>query len=58
MTSIWKDLLFLHGHLVNRDDLIWSSEAAPKPDERDALPALSAATAARAPQDCGKPACA
>ncbi len=58
MTSIWKDLLFLHGYLVNRDDLIWSSESAPKPSEGDAFPALPAATAARATQDCGNPACA
>jgi hypothetical protein len=26
MSSIWKDLLFLHGHLVHKEDLIWSAE--------------------------------
>lgn len=28
MTSPWKDLLFLHGHLLHRDDLEWRAEAA------------------------------
>jgi hypothetical protein len=23
MNSIWKDLLFLHGHLVRKEDLAW-----------------------------------
>lgn len=27
MSSIWKDLLFLHGHLLHKDDLEWRAEA-------------------------------
>lgn len=34
MHSIWKDLLFLHGHLVHKEDLIWSSEVR-RETERD-----------------------
>jgi hypothetical protein len=26
MNPIWKDLLFLHGHVVRKEDLIWSAE--------------------------------
>jgi len=26
MSSLWKDLLFLHGHLVRKDDLVWRSD--------------------------------
>ena len=26
MSSIWKDLLFLHGHLVRKDDLSWRAD--------------------------------
>jgi hypothetical protein len=26
MNSIWKDLLFLHGHLVRKEDLVWHSD--------------------------------
>ncbi|MGB3269429.1 MAG: hypothetical protein WBA65_05685 [Rhodanobacter sp.] len=29
MSSIWKDLLFLHGHLLHKDDLEWRAETAP-----------------------------
>lgn len=28
MPSIWKDLLFLQGHLVHREDLDWQPEPA------------------------------
>lgn len=28
MSSIWKDLLFLHGHLLHKDDLEWRAETA------------------------------
>ena len=30
MTSLWKDLLFLHGHLVRKEDLTWRRDAAPE----------------------------
>jgi hypothetical protein len=26
MNSLWKDLLFLHGHLVRKEDLVWRSD--------------------------------
>jgi hypothetical protein len=26
MSLIWKDLLFLHGHLVRKDDLLWRAD--------------------------------
>lgn len=58
MSSIWKDLLFLHGHLVHKDDLIWGADTAPKPHEADVTPALRPVTPTRQPQDCGNPACA
>ncbi|MFC5436599.1 hypothetical protein ACFPME_08520 [Rhodanobacter umsongensis] len=32
MNSIWKDLLFLHGHLVHKEDLTWSAEADTEAD--------------------------
>lgn len=36
MSSLWKDLLFLHGHLLRREDMDWHPDAAP---ERDVAPA-------------------
>lgn len=32
MNSIWKDLLFLHGHLVHKEDLTWSAEVRTEAD--------------------------
>jgi hypothetical protein len=29
MSSIWKDLLFLHGHLVRKEDLLWYDQTSP-----------------------------
>lgn len=26
MSSLWKDLLFLHGHLVRKEGLVWRSD--------------------------------
>ena len=35
MSSIWKDLLFLHGHLVRQQDLEWRVDAtAERSEER------------------------
>ncbi|MCW0202457.1 hypothetical protein [Rhodanobacter thiooxydans] len=31
MHSLWKDLLFLHGHLLHKDDLDWRPEPEPAP---------------------------
>jgi hypothetical protein len=45
MNSIWKDLLFLHGYLVRKEDLIWSDEAhtTPQPTETGTRKLKSAA---------------
>ncbi|MEP7185285.1 MAG: hypothetical protein ABI767_05540 [Rhodanobacter sp.] len=32
MSSIWTDLLFLHGHLVRKEDLAWHHEKCPEGD--------------------------
>lgn len=44
MSSIWKDLLFLHGHLLHKDDLEWRTET-PAADTAD--PAVAEAAASR-----------
>ncbi len=36
MTSIWKDLLFLHSHLAHKEDLIWSSDVRTEADRDEA----------------------
>lgn len=30
MSSLWKDLLFLHGHLVRKEDLLWRDQTTPE----------------------------
>jgi hypothetical protein len=30
MNSLWKDLLFLHGHLLRKEDLNWQPDAPTK----------------------------
>ncbi len=37
MHSMWKDLLFLHGHVVRKEDLLWRDQHCPA-----AAPAKSA----------------
>ena len=41
MNSLWKDLLFLHGHLLHKEDLDWRPDASAKPaqDGKDPTPA-------------------
>lgn len=57
MNSLWKDLLFLHGHLLHQQDLEWSAETAPAQDVTDpAAPLPQPATTS--PRDCGAAACA
>jgi hypothetical protein len=36
MSSLWKDLLFLHGHLVHKEDLDWHPEAPTEPTQNSA----------------------
>ena len=43
MSSIWKDLLFLHGHLLHKDDLAWREEAT-TPAAPDTKPAEAPVT--------------
>lgn len=31
MNSIWKDLLFLQGYLVRKDDLVWRADSQSRP---------------------------
>lgn len=35
MHSLWKDLLFLHGHLLHKEDLDWRPEPEPAPGPSD-----------------------
>jgi hypothetical protein len=35
MNSIWKDLLFLHGYLVRKEDLIWREEVHAEPQKSE-----------------------
>jgi hypothetical protein len=32
MSSLWKDLLFLHGHLVRKEDLDWRRDTRVEAD--------------------------
>ena len=45
MNSLWKDLLILHGHLVQKDELLWKADTGSKAaqDEGPAKKARSAA---------------
>ena len=46
MSSIWKDLLFLHGHLLHKDDLEWRAETAgPETPDAEAAGTAEAPTA-------------
>lgn len=34
MTSLWKDLLFLHGHLLHKEDLEWQADTQTNQDRQ------------------------
>ena len=54
MSSLWKDLLFLHGYLVRKEDLSWRDQTAPDPAA--GAPAENAAVKAEnAAKGQGKP---
>ena len=38
MNSLWKDLLFLHGHLVRKEDLDWQPDAPAPPRKMASKP--------------------
>jgi hypothetical protein len=44
MNPIWKDLLFLHGHLVHKEDLAWNSETRDEADRAKAIASKAKAT--------------
>lgn len=57
MSSIWTDLLFLHGYLIRKDDLAWrkdaqDTQAAQTPGKDVAEPANVAKTKAAALACC------
>ncbi|MFC5527432.1 hypothetical protein ACFPPA_16945 [Rhodanobacter ginsengisoli] len=59
MTSLWKDLLFLHGHLVRKEDLTWRRDAAPESAAPEATPRSSPPAPSKAPsKEQGAAACA
>jgi hypothetical protein len=59
MSSIWTDLLFLHGYLIRKEELAWHPDAAPMPPPTNRPPVAPApATTPARPTDCGKSACA
>ncbi|HWU76180.1 MAG TPA: hypothetical protein VN043_06735 [Rhodanobacter sp.] len=31
MSSLWKNLLFMHGYLVRKEDLLWREQTLPEP---------------------------
>ena len=35
MSSLWKDLLFLHGHLLHKEDLDWQPNSTTTPAQED-----------------------
>ncbi|MEO6800124.1 MAG: hypothetical protein ABI178_09320 [Rhodanobacter sp.] len=37
MSSLWKDLLFLHGYLVRKEDLVWHDQTSPEPSTETAV---------------------
>ena len=36
MNSLWQDLLFLHGHIVRNEDLVWRVDTRAETDQRKA----------------------
>ncbi|OOG54092.1 hypothetical protein B0E47_13045 [Rhodanobacter sp. B05] len=58
MSSLWKDLLFLHGHLAHKDDLVWRDQAGPASSTKTAAETATANAVpaakggAKPPKDC------
>ncbi len=44
MSSVWKDLLFLHGHMVRKEDLVWRTENRPREHRNEAAGNKAACT--------------
>lgn len=54
MASIWKELLFLHGHFVRAEDLVEQAAPAARPQPGEGKPEAAPRTAARlAPELAG-----
>lgn len=60
MSSIWIDLLFLHGYLIRKEELAWQPDAAPvhQPADRPPVAPAPATLSPARPADCDKSACA
>jgi len=54
MSSLWKDLLFLHGHLVHKDDLVWRDQTFPASSAKTPTE-ITAGNAAPAAKGSAKP---
>jgi hypothetical protein len=55
MTSLWTDLLYLHGYLIRRDDLAWRHDTEPQQPASNATvkPSSTTQTATPAAERCG-----
>ncbi len=60
MTSIWTDLLYLHGYLIDRSTLQWRADAPQRTESGTAPGQKAPASDACQPRpgDCVGPACA
>lgn len=58
MNSIWKDLLFLHGHLLHQDDLAWRRDIAPEQRTTEVASTPPKPTPTHGLKDCHGAACA
>lgn len=54
MNSLWKDLLFLHGHIARKEDLVWHDETSAEPSQEE-LTDASATGGAGPTRDDRKP---
>ncbi|MBQ4855013.1 hypothetical protein IMW82_10055 [Rhodanobacter sp. B2A1Ga4] len=52
MHSLWKDMLFLHGHLLHKDDLDWRPEPEPTPGPASSTGTRNVARTARRALAC------
>ena len=47
MNSLWKDLLILHGHLVQKEELLWSSDTGSEADHDESRARKARSTAVK-----------
>ncbi|WP_157510985.1 hypothetical protein [Frateuria sp. Soil773] len=58
MSSIWTNLLFLHGHVTHSGDLAWRPDAPRDEAGTRARPAAQTPSACETPDGCCEPTCA